>query len=38
MIYDTYDEAVDALGTDIKQIRIDLGKKLEAGVVNPTKR
>jgi len=35
MIYDTYDEAVDALGTDIKQIRIDLGKKLEAGVVNP---
>ena len=35
MVYDTYDEAVDALGTDIKQIRIDLGKKLEAGVVNP---
>ena len=35
LIYDTYDEAVDALGTDIKQIKIDLGKKLEAGVVNP---
>ena len=28
LIYDTYDEAVDALGTDIKEIRIDLGKKL----------
>jgi len=35
MIYDTYDEAVDALGTDIKQIKIDLGRKLEAGVTNP---
>ena len=35
LIYDTYDEAVDALGTDVKQIRIDLGRKLEAGVVNP---
>ena len=35
MIYDTYDEAVDALGTDIKEIRIDLGRKLEAGVTNP---
>ena len=35
LIYDTYDEAVDALGTDVKEIRIDLGRKLEAGVVNP---
>ncbi len=35
MIYDSYDEAVDALGSDIKQIKIDLGRKLEAGVTNP---
>ena len=35
MIYETEEEALRALGPDIKKINIDPGKTLEAGITNP---
>ena len=35
MIYETEEEALQALGPDIKKINIDPGKTLEAGITNP---
>ena len=35
MFYDNYDDAIRNLGDDVKQIEIDPGKTLEAGITNP---
>jgi hypothetical protein len=35
MFYGSETEAIDALGPNVKKIRIDLGQKLDAGVTNP---
>ena len=35
MFYDDYDDAIRNLGDDVKQIEIDPGRTLEAGVTNP---
>ena len=35
MFYENYDEAIQKLGDDIRQVTMDPGKTLEAGITNP---
>ena len=35
MFYENYDEAIQKLGDDIRQVNMDPGKTLEAGITNP---
>ena len=35
MFYDDYDDAVNKLGEDVKEVMIDPGRTLEAGITNP---